>query len=55
MSRAARLLVNGPLSVKEIASACGFDDPSDFAEAFRRPYGTSPSEIRTTGTYATTD
>lgn len=55
MSRAARLLVNGQLSVKEIASACGFEDPNYFAKAFRRTYGTSPSEFRTTGMYATTD
>ena len=52
MRRAARLLVNATLSVKEIAVACGFDDPNYFAKAFRRTYGTSPSQFRTTGMYA---
>ena len=55
ISRAARLLVNGQLSVKEIASACGFEDPNYFAKAFRRTYATSPSEFRSTGMYATTN
>lgn len=51
MQRAARLLVNGQLSVKAIASACGFADPNYFAKAFRRSFAISPSAFRTTGMY----
>ena len=32
----------------------GFDDPNYFAKVFRRFFGTSPTEFRTTGMYATT-
>lgn len=52
MQLAARLLVNGHLSVKAIANACGFADPNYFAKAFRRTFAISPSEFRTTGMYA---
>lgn len=52
MQRAARLLVNGQLSVKAISSACGFADPNYFAKVFRRTFAISPSEFRTTGMYA---
>lgn len=52
MERAARLLVNGQLSVKAVAIACGFEDPNYFAKVFRRVYAISPSEFRTTGMYA---
>jgi AraC-like DNA-binding protein len=52
MQRAARLLVNGQLSVKAISSACGFEDPNYFAKVFRRTFAISPSEFRTTGMYA---
>ncbi|RIX98162.1 AraC family transcriptional regulator [Aureimonas flava] len=54
MKRATRLLINGQLSVKEIASACGFEDPNYFAKVFRRTYAISPSEFRSTGMYSTT-
>lgn len=53
MRRAARLLAGDAAQpVKEIAGACGFGDPNYFAKVFRRFYGTSPTEFRTTGMYA---
>jgi AraC-like DNA-binding protein len=53
MRRAARLLTSHALlPVKEIASLCGFDEPNSFAKVFRRFFGTSPTEFRTTGMYA---
>jgi AraC-like DNA-binding protein len=53
MRRAARLLTSHALlTVKEIAILCGFDDPNYFAKVFRRFFGTSPTEFRTTGMYA---
>lgn len=54
MRRAARLLASGETPVKAIALDCGFDDPNYFAKAFRRAYGTSPSDFRTSGMYAVT-
>lgn len=52
MRRAARLLESGDMAVKAIAHDCGFEDPNYFAKAFRRAYGTSPSDFRTSGMYA---
>jgi len=52
MRRAARLLVGGGESVKQISGDCGFEDPNYFAKAFRRAYGLSPTEFRTTGMYS---
>jgi AraC-like DNA-binding protein len=52
MRRASRLLKEDGLSVKEVATACGFVNPNYFAKAFRRVFGTSPTEFRTTGMYA---
>lgn len=55
MRRAASLLSgNAIVSIKEVAVLTGFDDPNYFAKVFRRVYGTSPTEFRTTGMYATT-
>jgi AraC-like DNA-binding protein len=51
MRRAASLLVGGAASVKEVSRACGFDDANYFAKAFRRSFGASPTEFRTTGMY----
>ena len=31
---------------------CGFDDPNYFSKVFRRVYGITPTEFRTTGMYA---
>jgi AraC-like DNA-binding protein len=53
MRRAARLLAGqAGLPIKEISGACGFEDPNYFAKVFRRFFGTSPTEFRTTGMYA---
>jgi AraC-like DNA-binding protein len=52
MRRAASLLVSGAPSVKAVARDCGFDDPNYFAKAFRRRFGASPTEFRTTGMYS---
>lgn len=52
MRRAARLLESSDLSVKAIAIASGFADANYFAKAFRRTFGLSPTEFRTTGMYA---
>jgi AraC-like DNA-binding protein len=55
MRHAARLLTSHSLlPIKEIANLCGFDEPNYFAKVFRRFFGTSPTEFRTTGMYAAT-
>lgn len=46
LSNAADLLVGTDLSVGEIADAVGYGDASQFAKAFRRVYGASPSRYR---------
>lgn len=43
---AARLLTTGALSIKEIATRCGFDSSSYFCRVFQRATGVSPSEYR---------
>lgn len=54
MRHAARLLTShSHLPVKEISVLTGFDDPNYFAKVFRRFFGTSPTEFRTTGMYST--
>jgi AraC-like DNA-binding protein len=54
MRHAARLLTShAHLPIKEITSLTGFGDPNYFAKVFRRFFGTSPTEFRTTGMYAT--
>lgn len=54
MRHAARLLTShSHLPVKEISMLTGFDDPNYFAKVFRRFFGTSPTEFRTTGMYST--
>lgn len=53
LEAAARLLAQGArLPVKEIAILTGFADPNYFAKAFRRHFGISPTEFRTTGMYS---
>ena len=52
MRRAASLLVNSRANVKQVWRDCGFDDPNYFAKAFRKSYGASPTEYRTTGMYS---
>lgn len=48
MERAKELLVNGVLSIKEIASEVGIRDVSRFCRSFRTSYGTTPKEYRKT-------
>jgi AraC-like DNA-binding protein len=52
MRRAASLLVSSGAAVKQVSRDCGFDDPNYFAKTFRKSYGASPTEFRTTGMYA---
>lgn len=53
LQRAAKLLTKADfLPVKEVSIMCGFDDPNYFAKVFRRVYGITPTEFRTTGMYA---
>jgi AraC-like DNA-binding protein len=53
MRQAAKLLALGTgTSVKEVAVLTGFADPNYFAKVFRRFFGASPTEFRTTGMYA---
>jgi transcriptional regulator GlxA family with amidase domain len=54
MKRATKLLTaNRELPVKEIAALVGMPDNNYFSKVFRRTYGVSPTEFRTTGMYAT--
>ena len=46
MRRAAEMLVAGGLTVREVAYRVGYRQPAQFAKAFRRHYGTSPSDFR---------
>ncbi|MCW6508274.1 AraC family transcriptional regulator [Lichenifustis flavocetrariae] len=52
MTQAARLLGRAETRIGEVAKACGFDDPNYFAKVFRRTFGISPTEFRTTGMYS---
>jgi AraC-like DNA-binding protein len=53
MRAAARILAsNESVPVKEVAMMAGFADSNYFAKTFRRLYGASPTEFRTTGMYA---
>lgn len=54
MTQAARLLGRPDLPVGDAARACGFADPNYFAKVFRRTFGISPTEFRTTGMYVAT-
>ena len=42
---ALRMLQNGNISVKEVSSACGFNDVSYFCKVFRNFCGTTPSSF----------
>ena len=48
VERAAKLLTEGS-TVREAARAVGYRQPAQFAKAFRRRYGTSPSVMRLGG------
>jgi AraC-like DNA-binding protein len=49
MSRAASLLLERGLLVRQVAELVGFDDPYHFSKAFKRVYGTSPEAFRERG------
>lgn len=47
MARALRLLTEGTASVKEMAAACGYDDPFYFSRVFRQTYHCTPRAVKT--------
>jgi AraC family transcriptional regulator of adaptative response / methylphosphotriester-DNA alkyltransferase methyltransferase len=46
MDAAAELLARGSLTVREVAQRVGYRQPAQFAKAFRRHHGMSPSAYR---------
>src|SRR5439155_25713832 len=46
MERAAELLATRGLTIREVAHRVGYRQPAQFAKAFRRAHGVSPSEYR---------
>ncbi len=46
MEKAARLLINSELSIREVAEECGFCDNEYFSRCFKNYYGTSPVSWR---------
>ena len=46
MDKAAELLSDGRLTVREVAHRVGYRQPAQFAKAFRRAHGAAPSEYR---------
>ena len=46
MDRAADMLSSGSLTVREVAHRVGYRQPAQFAKAFRRHHGRSPSDHR---------
>jgi AraC-like DNA-binding protein len=46
MERAAEMLRVRGLTVREVAHRCGYRQPAQFAKAFRRHHGASPSDFR---------
>ena len=49
MQRAAEMLVSRGLTVREVAYRVGYRQPAQFAKAFRRHRGVSPSDFRAGG------
>ena len=49
MRHAAQLLREGATPVREVAQSVGYRQPAQFAKAFRRHHGTSPSSLRGRG------
>jgi transcriptional regulator GlxA family with amidase domain len=49
MDRAAEMLAVGGLTVREVAHRVGYRQPAQFAKAFRRRHGRSPSDFRAGG------
>ena len=46
MQRAAEMLIARSLTVREVAYRVGYRQPAQFAKAFRRHHGMSPSDFR---------
>jgi AraC family transcriptional regulator len=46
MEEAQRRLTLGRETIQEIAFACGYENPTHFAAAFRRTFGTTPKAYR---------
>ena len=46
MERAAEMLATRRMTVREVAHRVGYRQPAQFAKAFRRAHGTSPSAYR---------
>ena len=46
MERASQLLLEGTLSVGEVARSCGYPDPLTFSKAFKRTLGVTPSQYQ---------
>ena len=53
MDRAAEMLGPRDLTVREVAQRVGYRQPAQFAKAFRRHHGVSPSSYRTRARFAT--
>jgi AraC-like DNA-binding protein len=51
LNRAVKFLQAEKMSVKEVASRCGFEDTSYFCKAFRKSFGVSPAKFRNSGMY----
>jgi transcriptional regulator GlxA family with amidase domain len=49
MHRAAQLLADRNLTVREVARRVGYRPPAQFAKAFRRHIGVAPSDYRSRG------
>ena len=49
MERAADMLAARRLTVREVAHRVGYRQPAQFAKAFRRAFGASPSDFRARG------
>lgn len=46
MDRAAEMLVSSEMTVREVAHSVGYRQPAQFAKAFRRRHGSTPSDYR---------
>lgn len=46
MDRAAEMLAGGPATVREVAARVGYRQPAQFAKAFRKRHGVTPSTYR---------
>lgn len=46
LNRAADMIQNSDLTIKEVAGSLGFSDPYNFSRAFRRVFGVPPGQLR---------